>query len=43
MQLGKGWDAAVTKWVHLGGGGRKAFHRGWDNPEVMMEGGWGRL
>lgn len=38
MQLGKDWDAAVAKRVHLGGGGRQAFHWGWDNPEVMMEG-----
>lgn len=37
-QLEKDWDAALTKRVHLGGEGRKAFHWGWDNPEVMMEG-----
>lgn len=42
MQLEKDWDAALTKRVHVGGGGRKAFHWGWDNPVVMMEGVGGR-
>lgn len=38
MQLGKDWDAAVTKKVHLGCGERKLFHWRWGNQEAMMEG-----
>lgn len=38
MQLGKDWDAVVSKSVHLGSGERKSFRWRRDNQEAMKEG-----